>query len=152
MTNEQNSPREWFDVYMEYVNASVWKPASEGVLYVCPCCGYPTLSERGTWEICTLCDWEDDGQDDPRADEVWGGPNGAYSLTQARENFKRYQQMYDPDRSSQQSEAEVTAKKAIVAAFDTIKHDTNGDGAELAEIIAENYKILDHELHNQVDA
>ncbi|MEA3320951.1 MAG: CPCC family cysteine-rich protein [Bacillota bacterium] len=38
----------------------------------CPCCGYPPLEERGNFEICILCNWEDDGQDDPYADEVWG--------------------------------------------------------------------------------
>jgi hypothetical protein len=28
----------------------------------CPCCRYPTLSEQppGTFEICGICDWEDD--------------------------------------------------------------------------------------------
>ncbi|WP_261769601.1 CPCC family cysteine-rich protein [Paenibacillus polysaccharolyticus] len=42
------------------------------------------------WEICCLCNWEDDGQDDPHADEVWGGPNQDYSLAEARENFKKH--------------------------------------------------------------
>ncbi|MFD2115605.1 CPCC family cysteine-rich protein [Paenibacillus yanchengensis] len=54
----------------------------------CPCCGYPTLEERRNWEICSLCNWEDDGQDDPHADQVWGGPNQDYSLTEARETSK----------------------------------------------------------------
>ncbi|WP_198674015.1 CPCC family cysteine-rich protein [Chitinophaga alhagiae] len=26
----------------------------------CPCCGYITLSERGGYEICPICFWEDD--------------------------------------------------------------------------------------------
>jgi hypothetical protein len=55
----------------------------------CPCCGYLTLTERSGYEICGVCFWEDDGQDDPEADEVWGGPNGSLSLAQARENFKK---------------------------------------------------------------
>jgi hypothetical protein len=42
-----------------------------------------TLNERGGWEICAVCFWEDDGQDDHDADNVRGGPNGALSLTQA---------------------------------------------------------------------
>lgn len=50
----------------------------------CPSCGYPTLSGRQHFELCPICDWEDDGQDDPQADEVWGGPNGALSLTDSR--------------------------------------------------------------------
>jgi hypothetical protein len=48
-----------------------------------------TLEERGGFEICGVCFWEDDGQDDPDADVVLGGPNGALSLTQARQNFAR---------------------------------------------------------------
>lgn len=54
----------------------------------CPACGYPTLSGH-QYEMCILCDWEDDFQDDANADEVWGGPNGDYSLTEARVNFEK---------------------------------------------------------------
>lgn len=61
----------------------------------CPCCGLPTLGERAAYEICEVCWWEDEGQDDPRADEVWGGPNGAYSLTAARRNFEAHGHMYN---------------------------------------------------------
>jgi hypothetical protein len=47
------------------------------------------------YEICAICRWEDDGQDDARADEVWGGPNGEYSLSAARANFVSHGYMYD---------------------------------------------------------
>lgn len=50
----------------------------------CPCCGYPTLNERNAWNICAICFWEDDGQDDLDADQVYGGPNSNYSLTAHR--------------------------------------------------------------------
>ncbi|WP_440533068.1 CPCC family cysteine-rich protein [Variovorax sp. YR566] len=53
----------------------------------CPCCRHLTLAERGGFEICPVCFWEDDGQDDD-ATVVRGGPNGSLSLKQARENFK----------------------------------------------------------------
>ena len=53
----------------------------------CPTCGYLTLSERCSWEICLLCFWEDDGQDDIDADKIYGGPNGKYSLTNYRIKF-----------------------------------------------------------------
>ncbi len=56
----------------------------------CPCCGYLTLDERGGWDICQVCYWEDDGQDDHNADEVLGGPNGVLSLTKARVNFRAF--------------------------------------------------------------
>ena len=60
-----------------------------GVRYQCPCCGNNTLIQRGGYEICQVCYWEDDGQDEHDADEVRGGPNGVLSLTQARENYRR---------------------------------------------------------------
>lgn len=51
--------------------------------FTCPSCGFPTLTERGGYDICVICDWEDDGQDDAHADEILGGPN-AISLTESR--------------------------------------------------------------------
>jgi hypothetical protein len=56
----------------------------------CPCCGFKTLSERGGYEICDVCFWEDDGQDDDDADEVLGGPNGDLSLTEGRANYRAF--------------------------------------------------------------
>jgi len=53
----------------------------------CPGCGYPTLSKRGEYEICSICNWEDDSQDNEEADEIWGGPNGKLSLTENRINI-----------------------------------------------------------------
>ncbi len=59
----------------------------EGGAYQCPCCSSVTLPERGAYELCPVCYWEDDGQDDHDADQVRGGPNGSLSLTQARANY-----------------------------------------------------------------
>ena len=56
----------------------------------CPCCGFRTLTEPAAYEICPVCYWEDDGQNDVSADEIWGGPNKDLSLTQARLNFKNF--------------------------------------------------------------
>jgi hypothetical protein len=56
----------------------------------CPCCKNITLSMRGGFEICQVCFWEDDGQDDHDADQVRGGPNGSLSLTDGRSNFARF--------------------------------------------------------------
>ncbi|WP_234432250.1 CPCC family cysteine-rich protein [Streptomyces sp. NRRL S-378] len=58
--------------------------------YACPCCSFLTLDARCAWEICAECGWEDDGQDDLNADEVWGGPNGSESLTYARLQYAQY--------------------------------------------------------------
>lgn len=42
----------------------------------CLSCGFPTLSERGGFEICIICDWEDD-----QKDEFSGIPGGANKIT-----------------------------------------------------------------------
>ena len=53
----------------------------------CLCCGSRTLHTPGTFELCPVCWWQDDGQDETDADVVRGGPNGLLSLTAARANF-----------------------------------------------------------------
>jgi hypothetical protein len=58
--------------------------------FQCPCCGCLTLEERGSSEICDVCYWEDDGQDDHNADAVLGGPNGRLSLMRARANYRAF--------------------------------------------------------------
>src|SRR4051812_856506 len=55
----------------------------------CPCCGYATLDARDGFEICSVCYWEDDGQDNGDADVDRGGPNTT-SLTTARRNYLTY--------------------------------------------------------------
>jgi hypothetical protein len=61
----------------------------EGGPFACPCYHFLTLGSRGGFDICQVCFWEDDGQDDHDADRVRGGPNGVLSLTEARANFLR---------------------------------------------------------------
>lgn len=48
--------------------------------HVCSGCGYPIING----DICDVCNWEDDGQNDKIADEVRGGPNSTLSLTANR--------------------------------------------------------------------
>lgn len=59
-------------------------------LYPCPCCGYLTLPQEagGTYELCPICFWEDDGVqlDDPNYE---GGSN-VVSLRQAQTNFLEF--------------------------------------------------------------
>ena len=97
MNDSDPSPEElerrtqWFDGYTHALeHRSVVQPQAEGVSYRCPCCGYRTLDERGSFEICPVCFWEDDGEDDSDADTIRGGPNGSLSLTQARQNFRDF--------------------------------------------------------------
>ena len=57
--------------------------------HACPCCGFRTLDQRGANEICPVCLWEDDGQDDHDANIQRRGPLFE-SLTGARFNFKEF--------------------------------------------------------------
>lgn len=66
---------------------AVVRDPQDGDTYACPCCGCPALGERGGYKICPVCFWEDDGQNNPNADLILGGPKGKLSLTQARRNF-----------------------------------------------------------------
>jgi hypothetical protein len=77
--------RRWFETYVDLKR--VTGEAKPGMHYSCPCCHCRTLDERGGYDICPVCFWEDDGQDDHNADLVTGGPNGCISLTDARENY-----------------------------------------------------------------
>jgi len=56
-------------------------------LYPCPCCGVRTVSERGAYEICEVCGWEDDpGQ---RRNPFFRGGANEESLHDARRRWKR---------------------------------------------------------------
>ena len=67
-------------------------------LYACPCCGVNSLTERGGWDICPICWWEDDGTDNEEASLYFSGPNNGLQLTAARINFINYG-IYNPDRN-----------------------------------------------------
>lgn len=69
----------------------------EPSLISCPCCGFNTIDERAAYEICPVCWWEDDGQDNKNADISMGGPNEDISLTQARINYLKFG-IYNPKR------------------------------------------------------
>ncbi|HEV2273776.1 MAG TPA: CPCC family cysteine-rich protein [Acidobacteriaceae bacterium] len=56
----------------------------------CLCCGYKTLVQPESLELCEVCWWQDDGQDDSDADVVRGTVNGRLSLTRARLNFRSF--------------------------------------------------------------
>ena len=82
------------------------------------------------YEICSLCAWEDDGQDDTAhrpagyhdyfgPDDVAGGPNHDYSLTEARANFAVNLTSYRPADIDFESERVATPiKREIVKAYE----------------------------------
>ena len=69
---------------------NISKATEKSPTYRCPCCKFKTLCGRSAYEICPVCYWEDDGQDEHDADVVRGGPNGSLSLRQAQKNFLQY--------------------------------------------------------------
>jgi hypothetical protein len=80
--------KQWFENYVDGVDTRSVVAGHEGGPYRCPCCGCRTLTERGGFELCPVCFWEDDGQDEADADTVRGGPNGSLSLRAAQVNFR----------------------------------------------------------------
>ena len=54
----------------------------------CPCCDFFTLSEKGGYEICLICFWEDDGIDLTELDRH-SGPNHI-TLREGRLNFEKF--------------------------------------------------------------
>lgn len=53
----------------------------------CPCCDYFSLAKRGSYDICQVCYWEDDGQGLGQLDDV-SRPNHI-TLREGRLNFAR---------------------------------------------------------------
>jgi hypothetical protein len=89
MATDTETTRSWLEGFSKGLFKNVrLKKRQDGSKYPCPCCGYKTLPERGGFDICPVCFWEDDGQDDHDAEVVRGGPNYSLSLTQARANFQ----------------------------------------------------------------
>lgn len=80
--------------------------------YKCLCCGFYTLDERGAYDICPVCFWEDEGYLYQKGDtfismlnkegvgrdaydgedvlDVRSGANHGLTLRQGRENYKRF--------------------------------------------------------------
>jgi len=55
-------------------------------LYPCPCCSSLTLYERGAYEMCVVCGWEDDlvQSNDP----AYSGGANSNSLSEAQANWR----------------------------------------------------------------
>lgn len=89
--DELERREKWFNWYVnQFPNHSVKLPQSDAGPHRCPCCRCKTLDERGGYDICPICFWEDDGQDEHDADVIRGGPNGCLSLTNARVNYRKF--------------------------------------------------------------
>ncbi len=84
----------------------------------CSCCGYLTISNEA-FDVCVLCWWCDDGQDDHNADVVRHGPNGRRSLTAARASFRQRLSSLPPGKDPDPDEHQLDPqKRAIMEIFD----------------------------------
>lgn len=120
----------------------------------CPCCGYPTLSAEAAYEICELCNWEDDDQGDVEADEVWGGPNSDYSLAEARSNFLQFRVMYAPSRDKRitpgDSSLAYETKGFLMTAFDKLSRARAEEALVTWSEIERLEAVLRGEVHRRV--
>lgn len=92
---QQDVMQDWFEWYCaQHFRSKQWAQYRDR--FLCPCCYMPTLRERACFDICPVCIWEDDGQDSDDAAVVRCGPNGDYSLEEARRNFAAIRTMYRP--------------------------------------------------------
>jgi hypothetical protein len=95
---------------------NAYAKAADQPFYRCPCCYFVTLRGRGVDDICPVCFWQDDGQDDHDADEVRGGPNRSLSLRDARRNYSATGAS-DPSRSAHvrpPSEQETNTRRSKI--------------------------------------
>ena len=67
-------------------------PRNEHGFYACPCCGYHTLIETaGGFEICGVCNWEEDTNfAKPWDTSLWGSANGSIPIEDAWANFESF--------------------------------------------------------------
>jgi hypothetical protein len=69
-----------------------------------------------------LCQWQDEGQDDPVADQVWDGANTDYALSEARANYEANRTMYRADDAPafdrETSDHRLEEKERIATRFD----------------------------------
>jgi hypothetical protein len=101
-------------------------------LCACPCCGSCTLGNRGDYDICSVCWWEDDGQDNENADINRGGPNRV-SLTRARLNFLK-EGIAEPIRADLRKLQQPREKYYVGRVFELF-----ADGAGVCELAGLHY-------------
>jgi hypothetical protein len=91
----------------------------------CPCCGYDTLGKESDYEICWLCSWEDDpiARIDPSIETLH-----RLNLNQAKVNFKKYLQIFDPSFPNfvdNNTEEIMKNKREVIVLFELMNKETN---------------------------
>lgn len=90
----------------------------------------------------------------PVAAEIQGGPNGALSLSEARENFKNNLVKYgstDPRLGGADNAIEKQANASMIAAFEQMYDETNTDVLDkLWERVNQSRNILSKEITKKI--
>lgn len=111
--------------------------------YQCPCCNYYTLVESASYNICPICNWEDDGTIDL---SKHSGPNHT-TLERGRQNFLDHCDMYELEHRIRDFpswyERRNELRHAIMKALSNSEAD---DGAEFEGILDQYYEELEHYL------
>lgn len=84
----------YYGVKNEYLSKLVSEILKENIvvegqpekLFACPCCKYETIKERGNYDICPMCFWEDDGSDDP----LRYSSSNHMTLVEGRNNYIKF--------------------------------------------------------------
>lgn len=67
---------------------------SENAKYLCPVCGEKCMSEEsGSFDICPICGWEEDGYQKRHPDKT--GANGKWTLNAAKEAWESGKPLFD---------------------------------------------------------
>lgn len=56
----------------------------DNVFHPCPCCGYRTIDEPGSYEICENCGWEDDPVQSKDPDYAGGANQESLNAARAK--------------------------------------------------------------------
>lgn len=97
--------------YDEYLSNKTFQ------LFTCPGCGFPTLTSREEYDICNVCNWEDEQENEEQADEVLGSPNYDLSLNRNRINIERALQ----DIVKKQTGAVITDPDTVITILNNHK-------------------------------
>jgi hypothetical protein len=152
---EREERRTWFDLFLARTPGlrptrdpdRLFGSRTAQYAYTCSCCGYPTRRVRfPQWRLvglrspateprCALCDWADgEGQDDEDASAILRGPNGPFSLAEARAAFEVSGSMYPPGADDERAAWHrgagiVKAKRAVRSLFEGVRRAGHEDPA-----------------------
>ncbi len=141
--NTLSKRREYFNqLFPKIKGCDYRKDITFNLPNTCPSCGYFSLEARCSWEICSICFWEDDGQDNHDADKIFGGPNGDYSLTKYRVEISDY--LEELKKMDSQKESDDYKIGNHLNLLDDLKNNFETN----AEIVKSHIETITHLINN----